>query len=71
MIMKRRNLDFEKHCKVPFGAYVQASVDNNPKNNNKVTNANYGHKRHKELVVELQRQQKQREQQKIRQCQQS
>ncbi len=26
-----RNLDFEKHCQVPFGAYVQANQENNPK----------------------------------------
>jgi hypothetical protein len=25
-------LDFEKHCQVPFGAYVQANQENNPTN---------------------------------------
>jgi hypothetical protein len=34
VILGGRNIDFEKHCQVPFGAYVQANQDNNPKNSN-------------------------------------
>ena len=34
MIMKRQNFDFEKHCQVPFGAYVQAHQENHPTNTN-------------------------------------
>ena len=32
VILGGRNLDYNKHCKVAFGAYVQAYVKNNPKN---------------------------------------
>jgi hypothetical protein len=32
MIMTGRNLDFAKHCQVPFGAYVQANQENDPTN---------------------------------------
>jgi hypothetical protein len=32
VILGGRNLDYNKHCKVAFGAYVQAYVENNPKN---------------------------------------
>jgi hypothetical protein len=32
VIMTGRNLDFEKHCKVPFGTYVQANQENLPTN---------------------------------------
>jgi hypothetical protein len=28
LIMTGRNLDFDKHCQVPFGAYVQANQEN-------------------------------------------
>ena len=35
MILKRSNLDFVKHCKVPFGAYVQACNEPKPYNSNK------------------------------------
>jgi len=27
-------LDYEKHCQIPFGAYIQANQENNPKNTN-------------------------------------
>ena len=27
-------MDFEKHCQIPFGAYVQANQENDPKNTN-------------------------------------
>ena len=26
-----RNIDYEKHCQIPFGAYVQANQENNPR----------------------------------------
>ena len=29
-----QNLDFEKHCQIPFGSYVQANQENDPKNTN-------------------------------------
>jgi len=29
-----RNIDYEKHCQIPFGAYVQANQEKNPKNTN-------------------------------------
>jgi hypothetical protein len=32
MIMTGRNLDFDKHCQNPFGAYVQANQENDPTN---------------------------------------
>ena len=32
MLMTGRNLDFVKHCQVPFGAYVQANQENDPTN---------------------------------------
>ena len=32
MILTGKNLDFEKHCQVPFGAYVQANQENDPTN---------------------------------------
>jgi hypothetical protein len=32
MIMTGRNLDFAKHCQVPFGTYVQANQENDPTN---------------------------------------
>jgi hypothetical protein len=32
VILKGSNLDFEKHCQVPFGAYVQANQENDPTN---------------------------------------
>jgi hypothetical protein len=31
-IMTGRNLDYNKHCQVPFGAYVQANQENKPTN---------------------------------------
>jgi hypothetical protein len=31
-IMTGRNLDYDKHCQVPFGAYVQANQENDPTN---------------------------------------
>ena len=34
MILHRRNMDYEKHCKYAFGAYVQAHDDPKPKNSN-------------------------------------
>ena len=34
MIMTHQNLDFNKHCQIPFGAYVQGNQDNNPTNDN-------------------------------------
>ena len=33
-IMKGEALDYTKHCRFPFGAYVQASQNNNPTNTN-------------------------------------
>jgi hypothetical protein len=32
VIMTGRNLDFTKHCQVPFGAHVQANQKNDPTN---------------------------------------
>ena len=32
MILTERNLEYEKHCKVPFGAYVQATHETNATN---------------------------------------
>ena len=32
MILTKRNLEYEKHCKVPFGAYVQATHETNATN---------------------------------------
>jgi hypothetical protein len=32
MIMHQQSLDFEKHCSIPFGTYVQAHTKPNPKN---------------------------------------
>ena len=32
-IMTQKKVDYNKHCKVPFGAYVQATVDNQNKTN--------------------------------------
>ncbi len=34
VLLGGRNIDFNKHCQVPFGAYVQAVQENNPKNTN-------------------------------------
>jgi len=34
VIMTHQDLDYEKHCQVPFGAYVQAYQENNPTNTN-------------------------------------
>ena len=34
MLVGGRNLDFNKHCQITFGSYVQANQDNNPKNTN-------------------------------------
>ena len=34
MILTQRKLNYEKHCKIPFGAYVQANQENNPTNSN-------------------------------------
>ena len=34
IILSQRNLDYNKHFKVEFGAYVQASQVNDPKNTN-------------------------------------
>jgi hypothetical protein len=31
MIMTKEVLDYEKHCKIPFGIYFQAHEENNPK----------------------------------------
>jgi hypothetical protein len=31
-IMTGRNLNYDKHCQVPFGAYVQANQENDPTN---------------------------------------
>jgi hypothetical protein len=33
MIMHKEVLDYEKHCVVPFGIYVQAHDENDPKSN--------------------------------------
>ena len=35
VIMTGTDLDYAKHCQIPFGAYVQANEDKPPKNNNK------------------------------------
>jgi hypothetical protein len=32
MIMHREVLDYEKHCTIPFGMYVQAHEENDPTN---------------------------------------
>jgi hypothetical protein len=32
VIMSNSHLDFEKHCQVPFGSYVQANQENYPTN---------------------------------------
>ena len=34
LIMTCHNLYFNKHCQIPFGAYLQAEKNNNPKNTN-------------------------------------
>ncbi|MGC9176782.1 MAG: hypothetical protein ACP5F1_06890 [Thermoplasmata archaeon] len=34
VILGGRNIDYNKHCQIPFGAYVQAVQENNPKNTN-------------------------------------
>ena len=34
LIVDKRTLDYNKHCKTPFGAFVQAKNDNNPTNSN-------------------------------------
>ncbi|MGC8483976.1 MAG: hypothetical protein ACP5OE_10085 [Thermodesulfobium sp.] len=34
VILGGRNWDFNKHCQIPFGAYVQAYQENAPKNTN-------------------------------------
>ena len=34
MILSQKNWDYEKHCQVEFGAYVQASKINYPNNTN-------------------------------------
>ena len=34
MIMDQMNLDYTKHCTMPFGAYVQANQESNPHNTN-------------------------------------
>lgn len=34
VLLGGRNLDYHKHCKIPFGAYVQAIQENSPKNTN-------------------------------------
>ena len=34
MIVHKTSLDYEKHCKYPFGAYVQAHHETNPSNTN-------------------------------------
>jgi hypothetical protein len=34
VIMTGKDLDYEKHCKVPFGAYIQANEFNDPTNTN-------------------------------------
>ena len=35
MIVRKEDIDYNKHCKIPFGAYVQAEQENDPKNTNK------------------------------------
>ena len=32
--MTNRDLDFEKHCQVPFRSFVQVNQENNPANTN-------------------------------------
>ena len=34
VLMKHQDLDYEKHCQVPFGAYVQAKTDTRKSNSN-------------------------------------
>jgi len=34
MLVGGRNIDYNKHCQMTFGSYVQANQDNNPKNTN-------------------------------------
>ena len=34
VILKKRDIDYEKHCQVPFGTYVQAKEENHPTNTN-------------------------------------
>ena len=34
MILSQRNCDYNKHCQVEFGSYIQTSQVNNQKNNN-------------------------------------
>ena len=34
VLMNRRELDYNKHLQIPFGAYVQANEDNDPTNTN-------------------------------------
>jgi len=34
MILTGRSFDYNKHCKIPFGAYVQANNQNQPTNTN-------------------------------------
>ena len=34
MIMHQKNLDYSKHCKFKFGAYIQTHDEPSPKNNN-------------------------------------
>jgi hypothetical protein len=35
MILHQENIDYNKHCSIPFGTYVQASQQNNPTNTQK------------------------------------
>jgi hypothetical protein len=32
MILHQQNLDYNKHCSIPFGAYVQARTEPDPRN---------------------------------------
>jgi hypothetical protein len=41
MILHRRNMDYNKHCKYAFGTYVQAHDDPKPKNSNKSRTLDY------------------------------
>ncbi len=34
VLLGGQDIDFNKHCQVPFGAYVQANQENDPKNTN-------------------------------------
>jgi hypothetical protein len=34
VILTGKNIDYNKHCQVPFGAYVQCNNENNPTNSN-------------------------------------